>query len=216
MVKPFLERVYFSCVLISELGKRLANTNVPILSAVWDGGGYYVGGWCVWKKCRYTHQQAGLFFQSRWSLSISTDFSRDGGEISEYPTNSWTFLCPWTWTEGALQHSSRAWGTHLKRMDLSTRAKQVLSHVHELGQCYLAAVLVSLIITCWLLLPSTDKTQINHRFKPSGHGRVNNGLQAGKKENGSCLWLCPCCQKKEGAIHSTKIKWHGFTRALAV
>lgn len=154
--------------------KKLANTNFPVLSAIWDGEGYYVGGWCVWKKCRYAHQQAGLIFQSRWSLPISVDFSRDGGEISEDPTKTWTFLCPWAWTEGALQHSSRAQRRCLEGMDLSTWPTQPLS--------WIRAVLVSLNITCWLLLPSTDKTQINHPFKPRGHGRVNNRLQAGKKE----------------------------------
>lgn len=129
MVKSFLERAYFSYVLISEQGKNLANTDFPVLSAIWDGGGYYVGGWCLWKKCRYAHQQAGLIFQSRWSLPISTDFSRDGGEISEYPTNRWTFLCPWTWTEGAHQHCSRASGVCLERTALSTWPPQPLAWI---------------------------------------------------------------------------------------
>lgn len=34
MVKSLLERVYFSYVLISELGKKLANTDFPVLSAI--------------------------------------------------------------------------------------------------------------------------------------------------------------------------------------
>lgn len=34
MVKSFLERAYFSYVLISEQGKNLANTDFPVLSAI--------------------------------------------------------------------------------------------------------------------------------------------------------------------------------------
>lgn len=80
--------------------------------------------------------------------------------------------------------------------------------------CYLAAVLVSLNSTIWWLVPSADKTQLNHPFKPRGHTRVNKGLQDERRK--WQLFSVTVLVVSSGEIHSPKIKWHGLTRALTV
>lgn len=80
--------------------------------------------------------------------------------------------------------------------------------------CYLAAVLVSLNSTIWWLVPSADKTQLNHPFKPRGHTRVNKGLQDERRKWE--LFSVTVLVVPSGEIHSPKIKWHGLTRALTV
>ena len=79
---------------------------------------------------------------------------------------------------------------------------------HELGLCYVVAVLVLFNITCWLLLPSTDKIQVNRSFISRGHRRVNNGLQAVKKEMVVVVFdYVKAAEWKRG--QSTAPKWSG-------